>query len=130
LLPHTNPDATANKIADNVRSIDDLSRELDMHGQSLDQVQEWIANNFDTYNNDGSGSIDTVNSSNTTSNTVESSKSSPSNEGSQLLNPSGFDMGEFLASPGSNLYEDDQLTKFADDITENNDNIAKRRRIS
>ncbi|KAK9239504.1 hypothetical protein V1525DRAFT_454949 [Lipomyces kononenkoae] len=43
------PDQTMNRIADNSRTLESLSHELDLQGQSLDQVEEWIQKNLSSY---------------------------------------------------------------------------------
>ncbi|KAK9489961.1 hypothetical protein V1508DRAFT_426356 [Lipomyces doorenjongii] len=45
----TEPEQSMNRLADNSRSIDKLSQELDLQGQSLDQVEEWIQKNLSSY---------------------------------------------------------------------------------
>ncbi|KAK9330045.1 hypothetical protein V1520DRAFT_149397 [Lipomyces starkeyi] len=48
-LATTEPEQSMSRLADNSRSIDNLSQELDLQGQSLDQVEEWIQKNLSSY---------------------------------------------------------------------------------
>ncbi|KAK9323884.1 hypothetical protein V1517DRAFT_319167 [Lipomyces orientalis] len=49
-LATTEPDQSINRIAEATQSIDNLSHELELQGQSLDQVEEWIQKNLSSYN--------------------------------------------------------------------------------
>ncbi|KAK9245606.1 hypothetical protein V1506DRAFT_537818 [Lipomyces tetrasporus] len=49
-LATTEPDQSMNRIAETTQSIDNLSHELELQGQSLDQVEEWIQKNLSSYN--------------------------------------------------------------------------------
>ncbi|KAK9366751.1 hypothetical protein V1509DRAFT_227024 [Lipomyces kononenkoae] len=49
-LSTTEPaDHTMNRIADNSRALENLTHDLDLQGQSLDQVEEWIQKNLSSY---------------------------------------------------------------------------------
>lgn len=82
------------KIDDSARSIEDLSHALDLQGESLEQVQEWLSKNIGVVDN--AVPINTDGSTNGIEDQPWSSNS--------------FDVGEFLASPGpGGFYEDGRL---------------------
>ncbi|KAK7203434.1 hypothetical protein BZA70DRAFT_297200 [Myxozyma melibiosi] len=143
------PPVSMSKIVNNSNSLDDLQTELDLQGQSLDQVQEWISKNLSTYdNNNGisqSSPDDSPIGSNSTSNeptpSMQHLEELPAPVG--IANGGGFDVGDFLASPGpTSFYNDDDLAaQYPDDLMKPDlatvhelpaeDGVqAKRRRLS
>ncbi|KAK9477470.1 hypothetical protein V1514DRAFT_333746 [Lipomyces japonicus] len=116
---NNNNNLDASRLADNERSIDDLTRELDLQGQSLDSVQDWLTRNLVDYSDNHNPSNGRINNNNNNNNASQNSSYPSSNIATNATTPddnrlpsSNFDVGEFL------------------DFDDGIDHYSKRRRMS
>ncbi|KAK9383507.1 uncharacterized protein V2V93DRAFT_362008 [Kockiozyma suomiensis] len=148
-LDAARPTDNTAKTASNSLALDDLRRELDFQGQSLDQVQQWISSNLPLYadpNFNTSGVTTASSDGSPLPSNGDSNKPSPpqalaETQPISTIGSSGFDVDDFLASPDPNVfYNDDDLAAqypdelIKDDVTNSIDDDAqhalKRRRVS
>ncbi|KAK9474376.1 uncharacterized protein V1510DRAFT_428610 [Dipodascopsis tothii] len=107
-----NSTLVSDKIQENSRSIDDLTHALDMQGQSLEQVQDWLSKNIGVYGN---------------------STPNPVPDEELPMPNNSFDVGEFLASPGPGSFYDDaeNMNRFISELPPDDADLgSKRRRLT